>query len=125
MKKARLLLIVLISFFIISCAGSDTYRGHWKATDRDGNRAEIEFTEHEFKIIENGENEVYHYSQNSINISNFVETYGIKIKNHGNIQIHFPIPSDESKGAILDANGTVQYIIDRTNYISYQDVYGL
>ena len=61
----------------------------------------------------------------AFSIQNSVETYGIKVDGEKSFQIHFPIANDESKGAILDANGYPLYIISRTDYLLYDDVYGL
>ena len=79
----------------------------------------------DFSLTENSKTKEYKYTQNSINTSNSVETYGIKLDDGRSFQIHFPIADDETKGAILDANGYPQYIISRDNYLGYQDVYGL
>lgn len=39
--------------------------------------------------------------------------------------INFPVADDETKVAIQDATGRPVYIIDRSNYIKYEDGYGL
>jgi len=125
MKRPRILLIILITILIGGCSGSDTYRGNWFAVDENGSHIEIVFGENDFSITENGKTEHFEYTQNSVNISNSVETYGINLTDGRRFQIHFPIAHDESKGAILDANGRPQYIISRDDYIGYKDVYGL
>jgi hypothetical protein len=125
MKKTKLFLLTVMTVILGACAGSDTYRGSWKATNEQGEKLDIEFGENDFSITENGETKTFEYTQNSVNISNSVETYGIKLGDGRSIQIHFPIGNDESKGAILDANGRPLYIISRNDYIHYKDVYGL
>ncbi len=125
MKKIKIILIVLVTLIIEGCSGSDTYRGIWKATNEEGAQLNIVFDENDFSITENGETKNFEYSQNSISIENSRETYGIKLNDGRSLQIHFPIGNDESKGAILDANGRPLYIISRSGYIGYKDVYGL
>ena len=125
MKITKLILIALITIVLGACAGSDTYRGEWKATNEQGEHLDITFDEKEFSITENGETETFGYSQNQVNISNSVETYGIKLSDGRSFKIHFPIADDESKGAILDANDRPVFIISRKDYIGYEDVYGL
>lgn len=125
MKKTKFILIALITLILAGCSGSDTYRGDWKATNEQGKHLDILFGENDFSITENGTTEKFEYSQNSVSIDNSVETYGIKLDDGRSFQIHFPIGNDESKGAILDANGRPLYIISRTAYIGYKDVYGL
>ena len=125
MKKSTLILIALLTTILISCSGSDVYRGKWKATNKSGEKFEIVFKEKEFAITNNGETKSFEYKQMSINIENSVETYGIKLEDGRSLHIQFPIGSTETKGAILDANKRPVYIIDRNNYIGYKDVYGL
>ncbi len=122
MRNVFLIVIVLI---FASCSGSDVYRGNWKATNEDGNKLEITFSENDLTINENGESKKFEYSQNSINITNSVETYGIQLDDGKSFQIHFPIPDDESKGAILDASGRPLFIISRNEYLNYEDVFGI
>lgn len=125
MKNTRLILIVLITMTLGACSGSDTYRGNWNATNVNEEQLEIVFGENVFSINENGETNKFEYTQVSINIENAVETYGIKLDDGRSFQIHFPISNDESKGAILDANGRPIYIISRNGYLVYDDIYGL
>jgi hypothetical protein len=125
MKKTKLILIALTAILLGACSGSDTYRGNWKATEENGSHLDIVFDENDFSRTEDGKTEKFEYSQYSVNIENSVETYGIKLEDGRSFQIHFPIGNDETKGAILDGNGRVLYIISRTGYIDYKDVYGL
>ena len=125
MKKSTILLFALITIILGACSGSNTYRGKWKATNETGTHSIIVFSENDLSFTENGQTEKFGYSQNSVNITNSVETYGIQLKDGRAFQIHFPISDDESKGAILDAKGRPVYIISRTDYIGYEDVYGL
>lgn len=125
MKKATAILIALITIIFTACSGSDTYRGNWKATNDKGIQVDIVFGENDFSITKNGTTEKFEYTQNSVNIENSVETYGIKLDDGRTFQVHFPIADDESKGAILDANDQPLYIISRNAYIGYDDVYGL
>ena len=125
MKKTTFILIALSAILLGACSGSDTYRGDWKATNENGSHLDIVFSENDFLRTEDGKTEKFEYSQTSVNIENSVETYGIKLEDGRYFQIHFPIGNDETKGAVLDANGRVLYIISRTGYIGYKEVYGL
>ena len=125
MKLTKFILIAIFSIVLGACSGSDTYRGDWKATNPEGEQLNISFGERDFSISSNGKTEKFEYSQNSINVTNSVETYGITLNDGRTFKIHFPIGNDESKGAILDANGNPLFIISRTDYLEYNDVFGL
>ena len=125
MKKTKIILVAIVSLILGGCSGSDTYRGNWKATNEEGAQLDIVFGENDFSITENGKTENFEYSQNSVSTKNSIETYGITLDDGRSFQIHFPIGNDESKGAILDANSRPLYIISRSAYIGYKDVYGL
>jgi len=125
MKKTKIIFVALITLTLAACSGSDTYRGNWKGTNEEGTQLDIVFGENDFSITESGKTKSFEYTQNSFNISNSVRTYGIQLDDGRSFQIHFPIGNDQSKGAILDANGRPLYIISRNKYIGYQDVYGL
>jgi ABC-type phosphate/phosphonate transport system substrate-binding protein len=80
MKKI-LLLSTLFLIILVSCSGSDTYQGNWKAMDPDGNKFEISFSSDSFSITDNtGKITKYAYTQHSIKTENSVETYGIKLE---------------------------------------------
>ncbi|MCI5058166.1 MAG: hypothetical protein MRY83_18790 [Flavobacteriales bacterium] len=123
MKSIITFLLASATIIMISCSGSETYRGDWKATDGEGKKYDIHFEPKSFTITNaNNETKSYSYSQNSINIENGVENYGISADNGLNYTITFPIRDDESKGAILDANGYIIYTISRDDYIEYNDI---
>lgn len=124
MHYTKYLIISFLITILIGCSGSDTYRGKWKATDNSGEEVQISFAPNEINITKAGVTETFEYSQNSVNISNSVETYGVKLDDGRTIQIHFPIANDETMGGILDSNGNVVYIISRKGYLTYDDVYG-
>ena len=124
MRSIKIILMALVAISIGACSGSDTYRGSWKATNTKGEHLEIVFGENDMSIIKDGETMNYEYSQNSVNVKNSVETYGIKLDDGRSLQIHFPIGDDESKGGILGAYGLPVYIISRTEYLHRKDVYG-
>lgn len=117
--------VLLVVLLLNSCTGSDTYRGAWKATDTEGNEFEIVFNEKDFSIFNAFDTVNYAYHQHSVRIRNSVETYGINVKNNGSLQIEFPIAGDESKGAILDKNNYVVYLISRKEFLAYDDIYGV
>lgn len=125
MKKINYLIITIIVVLLSACSGSDTYRGKWKATDSNGVQLDITFEENSFSINKNGDSSSFEYSQNSVKIENSVETYGIKLEDGRNYQIHFPIANDESKGLMKDENGNLLYTISRNDYIEYDDIYKL
>ena len=111
---------------LISCSGSDTYRGLWKATDPNGNKFEITFDAKSFVIKDTlGKSNKYNYTQNSVKTENSVETYGIKLSDGRGYEINFPNSKDESIGLIFDENGNGLYTISRKDYIKYQDIYKL
>lgn len=126
MRKAINFLLGLVLISLYSCSGSDTYRGLWKAINERGEKFEINFDAKNFTVKDSsGEVKTYTYKQNSVSIKNSVETYGIQVSDGRSYQITFPLANDETKGAILEATGRPLYIIGRSNYIKYEDVYGM
>jgi len=122
---------LITSFFfallvLASCSGSDVYQGHWKATDPDGKKYEINFEPEIFSIKDqSGHVDKFEYTQNSIKIENSVKTYGIHISDGRAYTIFFPIANDTSKAVILFQNTQPLYTISRTSYIEYKDLYKL
>jgi hypothetical protein len=43
MKKLSTILLGFAMFFLASCSGSETYRGAWKAMDKEGEKFELVF----------------------------------------------------------------------------------
>jgi hypothetical protein len=126
MKNTINLLLGLVLISLFSCSGSDTYRGVWKAINERGEKFEINFDAKSFTVKDStGKLDSYTYKQNSVSIKNSVETYGIQVSDGKSYSIQFPVAEDETKGAIQDANGRPAYIIGRSGYIKYEDVYGL
>ena len=126
MRKTINFLLALVIISLYSCSGSDTYRGLWKAINERGEKFEINFDAKNFTVKDSsGQVKTYTYTQNSVSIKNSVENYGIKVSDGKDYRISFPVANDETKGAIQDATGRPIYIIDRSNYIKYEDVYGL
>lgn len=124
MKKYNLILVFLFTLFI-SCEGSDTYQGKWKAMAPDGKKSEIHFSPKKFSVKDsNGKMSVYEYSQNSIKNENGIETYGIRLDDGRGYLIHFP-KKDESVALILDETGNILYTISRKNHMSNEDIYKL
>lgn len=118
-----LLALVLISLY--SCSGSDTYRGIWKALNVKGEKLEINFEAKNLTIKDSaGQIKTYEYKQNSVSIQNSVETYGIQVSDGKSYQINFPVANDETMGVIKDAAGTPLYIIGRSRYVQYEEIYG-
>lgn len=126
MKKLKHLAGLFVLVLLTACSGSETYRGDWKAANAEGEHYIVNFQEKSFSVTgEDGESTTYEYSQNQVNISNGVETYGIKLEDGRNYQLNFPLPEDESVGILLDSNGNLLYTISRTDYKSYDDIFAL
>jgi len=126
MKKIGIVCLVILITTLISCSGSETYRGMWKATDPNGHKFEINFDAKSFTIKDSlGKSNKYEYTQNSVKTENFVETYGIKLSDGRGYQINFPNSKDESIGLIFDENGNGLYTISRNDYTKYDDIYKL
>ncbi len=123
MKRINFFLGLLMALLIVSCSGSDTYRGDWKATDQEGAQYDIQFEAKRFNIKKKDEEAIhFEYSQHSIDITNSVETYGIKLDDGRRCEIHFPIADDESIGIITDELGNLLYTISRNDYINYNAI---
>lgn len=126
MKKISTALLGILAFLLVGCEGSDTYRGKWKATDASKAKFELVFDAESITVKDSlGKKETFEYSQNSVNINNSVETYGIKLADGRGYQIHFPIADDESTGFISDEAGNPIYTISRTKFMTNEDVYKL
>ncbi|MBK7307216.1 MAG: hypothetical protein IPO01_05425 [Chitinophagaceae bacterium] len=126
MKKLTNFLLTLVLISLYSCSGSDTYRGLWKALDERGQKFDINFDAKSFTVKDStGKTETYKYKQNSVSIQNSVETYGIQVSDGKSYQINFPVADDETKGVIKDAAGRPLYIIGRSRYVQYEEIYGL
>jgi hypothetical protein len=124
MKNKTLFLIGLIAVLLFNCSGSETYRGTWKAMDMDDQKFEISFDAKKFTIKNaEGKTQEYDYSQNSVNISNSQETFGIQLGDGRGYQIFFKNSSDESQGLIRDENGNPAFTISRKDYITYKEMY--
>lgn len=116
--------LLLISLY--SCSGSDTYRGLWKALNVKGEKLEINFEAKNLTIKDSaGQIKTYEYKQNSVSIQNAVETYGIQVSDGKAYSINFPVANDETMGVIKDAAGIPLYIIGRSRYVQYEEIYGL
>ena len=125
MRKATNFLLGLVLISLYSCSGSDTYRGAWKAINEKGEKFEINFEAKDFTIKDStGKTDSYKYKQNSVSIKNSIETYGIQVSDGKSYQINFPVANDETMGVIKDAAGTPLYIIGRSRYVQYEEIYG-
>ncbi len=123
MKKFSLLLLPLV-ILLSGCSGSDAYQGDWKATNPKGKKFQMNFEPKSFTVERNDSIiATFSYSQNSISIENGVTTYGIKLNNGRQYNITFPISGDKTKGVITMENEQPIYIISRTSYLDYKDVY--
>jgi len=126
MRKLTNFILALVLISLYSCSGSDTYRGLWKALDERGEKFEINFDAKSFTIKDStGKADTYKYKQNSVSIKNSIATYGIQVSDGKSYQINFPVANDETKGVIKDAGGRPLYIIGRSRYVAYEEIYGL
>ncbi len=123
MKRLNQFLITSIIILFTSCSGSETYRGKWFGTGPNEEVVEFIFEENKFVLLEGDSQKEYEYSQNSVKFENSSETYGIKTDDGKTFQLHFP--SESTKGAFLDSNGNILYIIGREKGVKYEDVFGL
>jgi hypothetical protein len=126
MRTLTNFLLGLVVICLYSCSGSDTYRGVWKAINEKGEKFEITFEAKSFTFKDStGEIKTYKYKQHSVSIKNSIETYGIKVDDGRSYQINFPIANDETRGVIKDGSGRLIYIIGRSGYVTYDEIYGL
>jgi hypothetical protein len=94
--------------------------------DSDGMKFGIVFNAESFVIKDSlGKIKNYEYSQNSVSIENSIKTYGIKLSDGRQYQIHFPNATNDSIGLIKDDNGNPLYTIARKRFITYNDIYKL
>ncbi|MBD8083920.1 hypothetical protein [Chryseobacterium caseinilyticum] len=121
----NVIIALLMSVLLISCEGSDSYQGNWKALDKNGGKFEISFKPKAFSVKDSiGKVAEFNYSQNSVKYENGIETYGIRLEDGRKYQIFFP-KNDESVGIILEESGNPIYTISRSKYLTYDDVYKL
>ncbi len=122
MKKITLLFSALLLTLLTACSGSDTYRGKWKATDSDGNKFQIDFSEKSF-VVDDGSQKKnkFDYTQNSVSMKNSTTTYGIELSDGRHYSIYFPT-NDESQAFILDDAGARLYTISRKDYKTANEV---
>ncbi len=126
MRKATNFILTLVLISQYSCSGSDTYRGAWKALNEKGQKFDINFEAKKLTITDStGQVKKYEYKQNSVSIKNSIETYGIQVSDGKSYQINFPIANDETRGVIKDAAGRPLYIIGRSGYVQYEEIYGM
>lgn len=93
--------------------------------DAQGNEHELYFTEEKMTLQRSEmDSSVWTYTQHSISIENGASKYGIRADNGLSYSILFPT-KDKEKGALADANGNILYIIGRSHYYTYEDVFGL
>lgn len=126
MKRFLVPVLALLALLLVNCSGSETYRGHWKAMTPEGKKVSLLFEAKKFSVTDSSHQvQNYEYSQNSVEISGSVETYGIKLDDGRRYQIHFPLGDDESIGLIKDESGQVIFTIGRNDYITEEDIYKL
>lgn len=126
MKIATKFILSVVLLSLYSCSGSDTYRGLWKAINEKGEKFDITFEAKSFTIKDStGKTDTYKYKQNSVSIKNSIETYGIQVSDGKSYQLNFPIADDETRGVIKDDAGRPLYIIGRSGYVQYEEIYGL
>ncbi len=126
MKKYIPSFLFIIVLLLASCSGSTVYQGNWKATDAENNKFEIDFEPKSLKITDSAGNvSGYQYTQNSVHIENAVKKYGIQLSDGRNCFILFPLASDTTKAIIMLENSQPLYVLSRTDYIDYEEIYKL
>ncbi|WP_421754105.1 hypothetical protein [Croceimicrobium sp.] len=126
MRRTLFLNLFVIALLFTSCEGSEVYRGKWKALNAEGLKSEIVFTGDEMTIHnEDGDLGSWEYSQNSVHLENGKKEYGIQLENGLAYRILFPISDNQERGVVTDQNGQIIFIIGRSKYYSYQEVFGL
>ena len=126
MKPLSLYFFALLTLMLSACSGSDSYRGDWKATASDGSKYNIHFDPKKFTVKDTtGNEQVYDYTQHSVNINNSIETYGITLGDGRVYEITFPIANDQTVGLIKDQNNKPLFTISRNKYTMYEEVFGL
>lgn len=110
---------------MVSCEGSDTYQGKWKAMDLNKAKFDIVFSPKSFSITDSiGKTKSYKYTQNLVEIKNSTATYGLSLEDGRGYRIYFPT-SDREVGLILDENENQMFSISRKDYINYENIYKL
>ncbi len=122
----RIVLLLLFIAALAGCAGSDMYLGEWKATDAQENQLHVIFEPHVFMVVNAvGDTTHFEYSQNTMKFENDVYQYGITLNDGRKYTVHFPFAGDQTKGIISLPNRDVLYVISRSEYLTYSDLYNL
>lgn len=118
--------MISIVVVLFGCAGSQDYRGDWKATNRAGERFDISFSEHDFQVTnESGEVNNHEYSQYSFKHSDGVSTYGIKLEDGRAFNVFFPLKQDSTKAVIELESKEVIYTLCRDRFLLYEELFAL
>jgi len=124
MRKPLYLFIAVVALIIAGCKGSDTYRGTWKAMDAVGAKSTLHFEDTTVTVIDStGKTEKIGYKQNSVNLENHKETYGITLSNGNSFKIVFPNKKGEHVGFIANKDDQLIYSLGREEYVTYEQVY--
>lgn len=122
MKKIKILFLLVFFTTLISCDGSDSYQGAWKALDASGKKFEINFAPTTVSIKDTtGTSKSYEYTQNAFEFKNSTEKYTITFEDGRMYQIYFP-KKDETVGFILDENGGEMFTLSRKNYLTFEEL---
>ncbi|WP_025125307.1 hypothetical protein [Myroides odoratimimus] len=127
MKKLLLLFGLILCTLLISCSGSDTYQGEWKATDENNKHFTITFEKRKYTITsEDGQVSTHNYIEFEHHTINSIETYGIRMIEEGKeLYIHFPIKNNNVIAFIQTKGKQVLYTLSRDAYLTTSDVYKL
>lgn len=114
MKKLSLLFCGFLALVLVSCSGSDTYRGTWNAIDTKGSTFKITFDAKNFIVKDSsGKTESFEYSQYSVKLENSKKTYGIKLGNGTQYTLYFEDIAKDSTGIIYLENGDPLFKISK------------
>ena len=127
MQKIKLILNLFSFIILLSCNGSDSYIGNWKALDIKEKKYEIIFSKDKISIKDNSgkllNQQTYIQIRNGHQGSSnrFIDTYDILLNNGIKYEIYFP-KNDEDCGLIRYKTGEILYTISKTKYLTIDDI---
>lgn len=95
--------LFILSVIIAACSGSDVYQGEWKAKDDSNNEYTIFFEPKNITITDSKGEVVLNskYTQHSVNNTNGIKTYGIKLSDGSEYAVHFPIKNNTRTAQLI------------------------
>lgn len=127
MRKIKLILTLFLFIVLLSCNGSDSYIGNWKALDLKDKKHEIIFSKDKIFIKDSTgkllkqHNYIQTGNGHQGSSNRFIDTYDILLNNGIKYEIYFP-KNDEGCGLIRYKNGENLYTISKTKYLTIDDI---